>query len=43
MGESAILGQAVADPVSSQMQRVFGVTQFKIDPSFSAPRFRRRA
>ncbi|HWE52191.1 MAG TPA: translocation/assembly module TamB domain-containing protein [Bryobacteraceae bacterium] len=34
MGESAILGQAVADPVSKQLARVFAVTQFKIDPSF---------
>jgi translocation and assembly module TamB len=36
MGESAILGKAVADPVSSRLERVFGVTQFKIDPSFSS-------
>jgi translocation and assembly module TamB len=35
MGESAILGQAVANPIGSQMQRVFGVTQLKIDPSFT--------
>jgi translocation and assembly module TamB len=34
MGESAILGQAVANPVASRVQRVFGLTQFKIDPSF---------
>ncbi len=34
MGESAILGQAVANPVSSQLQRVFGISQLKIDPSF---------
>jgi translocation and assembly module TamB len=36
MGESAILGQAVANPVSSRLERVFGLTQFKIDPSFSS-------
>jgi translocation and assembly module TamB len=36
MGESAILGQAVANPVASQLQRVFGVTQLKIDPSFTS-------
>ena len=36
MGESAILGQAVANPVSSQLQRVFGVSQLKIDPSFTS-------
>jgi translocation and assembly module TamB len=35
MGESAILGQAVADPLASRLQRVFGLTQFKIDPSVS--------
>jgi translocation and assembly module TamB len=35
MGESAILGQAVANPVASQLQRVFGVSQLKIDPSFT--------
>jgi translocation and assembly module TamB len=36
MGESAIVGKALADPVSSRLQRVFGVSQFKIDPSFAA-------
>lgn len=35
MGESAVLGSAVADPLASRVQRVFGLTQFKIDPSFS--------
>jgi hypothetical protein len=35
MGESAILGQAVANPLASRVQRVFGLTQFKIDPSIS--------
>jgi translocation and assembly module TamB len=35
MGESAIVGKAVADPVSNQLQRVFGVTQLKINPTFS--------
>ncbi len=34
-GESAILGQAVANPVSNRLQRVFGVTQLKIDPAFT--------
>jgi translocation and assembly module TamB len=33
MGESAVLGQAVANPLASRVQRVFGLTQFKIDPS----------
>jgi translocation and assembly module TamB len=35
MGESAIVGAALADPVSSQLQRVFGVTQVKISPTFA--------
>ncbi|MGH9585248.1 MAG: translocation/assembly module TamB domain-containing protein, partial [Bryobacteraceae bacterium] len=34
MGESAILGQAVANPVASRLQHVFGLSEFKIDPSF---------
>ena len=34
-GESAILGQAVANPLASRVQRVFGLSQFKIDPSVS--------
>ncbi len=34
MGASAVLGQAVANPLASRVQRVFGITQFKIDPSF---------
>ena len=33
MGESAVLSQAVASPLASRVQRVFGLTQFKIDPS----------
>jgi translocation and assembly module TamB len=35
MGESAVVGQALADPVANQLQRVFGLTQFKIDPTFA--------
>jgi translocation and assembly module TamB len=34
MGESAVLGQAIADPLTSRMQRVFGVTQLKVAPTF---------
>jgi translocation and assembly module TamB len=34
MGESAIVGRALADPVTNQLQRVFGVTQIKINPAF---------
>ena len=36
MGESALLSKGLADPISSRLQRVFGVTQFKIDPTFAA-------
>ncbi len=36
MGESAIVGQAVANPVANQLQRVFGVTQLKINPAFTS-------
>lgn len=36
MGESAILGQAVANPVANRLSRVFGVSQLKIDPSFNS-------
>ena len=36
MGESALLGTAVADPISSRLQRVFGVSQLKIDPTFTS-------
>jgi translocation and assembly module TamB len=35
MGESAVLGQAVANPVASRVQRVFGLSEFKIDPSIA--------
>ncbi|HVX67840.1 MAG TPA: translocation/assembly module TamB domain-containing protein [Bryobacteraceae bacterium] len=32
MGASAVLGQAVANPVSGRLQRLFGITRLKIDP-----------
>ncbi len=35
MGESAVLGQAIANPVASRVQRVFGLSEFKIDPSIA--------
>ena len=35
MGETAVVGKALADPVANQMQRVFGVSQLKIDPTFT--------
>lgn len=34
MGESAILGAAVANPLASRLARVFGVNQISIAPSF---------
>jgi len=36
MGGSAILSAAVANPVSSRLARVFGVSKLKIDPSFTS-------
>jgi translocation and assembly module TamB len=36
MGASAILSQAIADPLSNRLQRVFGVSQLKVDPTFSS-------
>jgi translocation and assembly module TamB len=35
MGESQVLGQAVANPLASRLQRVFGLSQFRIDPSIA--------
>jgi translocation and assembly module TamB len=35
MGESAVLGQAIANPLASRVQRVFGLSQLKIDPTIS--------
>jgi translocation and assembly module TamB len=34
IGESAIVSQAIANPVSNRLARVFGVSQLKIDPTF---------
>jgi translocation and assembly module TamB len=36
MGETAIVSKAIADPVASRLQRVFGVSQLKIDPTFTS-------
>jgi translocation and assembly module TamB len=33
MGASALLGQALASPVSGRLQRFFGVSQLRIDPT----------
>ncbi len=35
MGASALVGQAIANPVAGRLQRFFGVSQLKIDPSIS--------
>src|SRR5262249_29254276 len=35
MGESALLSKAVADPLANRLQRVFGINQLKIDPTFT--------
>ncbi len=34
MGESALVSEAIASPLTSRLQRVFGVTQRRIDPTF---------
>lgn len=34
MGASALLGQAIASPVAGRLQRFFGISQLRIDPSF---------
>jgi translocation and assembly module TamB len=36
MGESAILGKALADPLANRLKRVFGVSELKIDPTFTS-------
>jgi translocation and assembly module TamB len=36
MGESALLSRAVADPVATRLQRVFGISQLKISPTFAS-------
>jgi translocation and assembly module TamB len=35
MGASALLGQAIANPVAGRLQRFFGVTRLKIDPTLA--------
>jgi translocation and assembly module TamB len=35
-GETALVSKALADPISNRLQRVFGVSQLKIDPSFTS-------
>lgn len=35
MGASALLGQAIANPVAGRLQRFFGVSKLKIDPSLT--------
>lgn len=36
MGESALVSKALADPVTNRLQRVFGITQLKVDPAFTS-------
>ena len=36
LGASALLGQAIASPVTGRLQRFFGVTRVKIDPTLTA-------
>ena len=33
MGATALVGQAIANPVAGRLQRFFGVTKLKIDPT----------
>ncbi len=35
LGASALLGQAIASPVTGRLQRFFGVTRLKIDPTLT--------
>jgi translocation and assembly module TamB len=36
MGQSALVSQAVANPVANRLERVFGVSDLKIDPTFAS-------
>jgi translocation and assembly module TamB len=36
IGESAIVSKALADPVANRLERVFGISQLKIDPAFTS-------
>ena len=36
IGGSALLSQAIANPVSNRLERVFGVSKLKIDPTFTS-------
>jgi translocation and assembly module TamB len=35
LGESALLGEAIANPLANRVQRVFGLTQFQVSPTIS--------
>ncbi len=37
MGASTLLGSAIASPVAGRLQRFFGVSKLRIDPTFSGP------
>jgi translocation and assembly module TamB len=43
LGASALLGQAVATPVAGRLQRFFGVTRLKIDPSLAGVEYNPQA
>jgi translocation and assembly module TamB len=36
MGETALVSKAIADPLANRLERVFGVSQLKIDPTFTS-------
>jgi translocation and assembly module TamB len=36
MGESSLVQQTIANPLANRLQRVFGVSQLKIDPTFTS-------
>ena len=36
MGESAVVSKALADPVAGRLQRMFGVSQLRVDPAFTS-------
>ena len=41
-GASTVFSQAVANPVSGRLQRLFGVSKLKIDPQIIGTRIRRK-
>jgi translocation and assembly module TamB len=43
MGASALLGQAIANPVSGRLQRFFGVSRLRIDPTLPGTEYNPQA